>query len=343
MIQLPTYSKNKMKGNTAADILKKVLGHFSIVTSIDESVDLGIDMRAQLVDNQKPEPLFFNIQCKGKDSLSSDCIKTEYFSIPIKIKTINYWNQQNDTTLLFVVDNETENCYWCDPLAQILNRIPQIQNQQSVSIQVPLSECINSSYDKCPPQIVKVIMLFMVNQLENINKNIANLKNGTLSVYPFDIETSVYLLKRINEGAKRITESYQVICETIIANIKNQMREAYDYVLQLEVLDPMIVHKWCPNGVRTDHEFTNNHKSLADLQLECEMIINTFLANKSDTNILDDLIQCDKDIEDLLINLGAFLYEMACEDNPFGDNSELYKKTWGHKWKYHKSLDDTIL
>ena len=50
---------------------------------------------------------------------------------------------------------------------------------------------------------------------------------------------------------------------------------------------------------------------------------------------MDDLLHCDMDMEDLLVNMGAFLYEMACEDNPFGDNSKLYDEVYGKNWKYH--------
>jgi hypothetical protein len=43
----------------------------------------------------------------------------------------------------------------------------------------------------------------------------------------------------------------------------------------------------------------------------------------------------DYEVEDLLKNIGAFLYEMACEDSPFGDHTELYHKTVEREWKYN--------
>jgi hypothetical protein len=180
----------------------------------------------------------------------------------------------------------------------------------------------------------------MVNQIESINHNISNLKDGTLSSYPFDVETSVYLLKKINEGAQHISESYQTICETIVSSIRQQMYEAYDYAYQLETLDPVIVHKWCRDGVRKEKGFTANRKSLENLKMDSDNIIDAFLADKNNTDMLDALVDCDKEVEDLLNNIGAFLYEMACEDNPFGDNSKLYNKIWNHHWKYHKNHND---
>ena len=66
MEKLPVYSLNKKKGNLAADYLKRVISNFAVVNIIDESVDLGIDMRAELLKETSPIGLFFNIQSKGK-------------------------------------------------------------------------------------------------------------------------------------------------------------------------------------------------------------------------------------------------------------------------------------
>ena len=118
MEKLPVYSLNKKKGNLAADYLKRVISNFAVVNIIDESVDLGIDMRAELLKETSPIGLFFNIQSKGKDEVDSETEKQGYFTVPIKISTINYWRQQNDVTILFVVDNVMGKCYWCNPLEQ---------------------------------------------------------------------------------------------------------------------------------------------------------------------------------------------------------------------------------
>lgn len=102
--KLPVYSLNKKKGNLAADYLKLSISNFAVVNIIDESVDLGIDMRAELLKETSPIGLFFNIQSKGKDEVDSETEKQGYFTVPIKISTINYWRQQNDVTILFVVE-----------------------------------------------------------------------------------------------------------------------------------------------------------------------------------------------------------------------------------------------
>lgn len=336
MDKLPTYTHNKNKGNVAADILKKNLDKFSIVNTIDESIDLGIDMRAQIIENEHPTPLFFNIQCKGKDSLSNTCIEKGHFSIQIKVTTINYWLQQNDLTLLFIVDNETEICYWCNPIEQLSSRITEIQSQESVTIHIPFSEYIDTSTKVCPTSLKKNILLYMTNQLSKVNDNMNELKDNLYYDQTLDIESSIYLIKNIYSIAQNMICNYQEICNCLIENIRKQLSEAYDYAIHLEYLDPNIVRKYCKNGVRVDKGFTSNHKSLDDLKTESNIIIEDFLQDYNSPHILDDLLQCDMDMEDLLINMGAFLYEMACEDNPFGNNSKLYEELHNKKWKYHK-------
>ena len=64
MDKLPVYSSNKKKGNLAADYLKRVLSIFSIVNVIDESVDLGIDMRVELIEGIIPAGLFYIVARK---------------------------------------------------------------------------------------------------------------------------------------------------------------------------------------------------------------------------------------------------------------------------------------
>lgn len=335
MDKLPTYSHNKNKGNIAADILKKNLDKFSTVNPIDESIDLGIDMRAQIIENEHPTPLFFNIQCKGKDSLPPACIEKDHFSIQINVTTINYWLQQNDLTLLFIVDNETEVCYWCNPITQLNDRIKDIQSQETVTIHVPFSEYIDTSTRTCPVSLKKDILLFMTNQISKINNTMNELKDNFYYNQTLDIESSIYLIKNIYAAAQSLISNYQEICNLLIENIRKQFSDAYNYALHLEHLDPYIVHRYCENDVRVEKGFSSSHKSLEDLKAESDALIKKFLHNPDSPDILDDLLHCDMDMEDLLVNMGAFLYEMACEDNPFGDNSKLYDEVYGKNWKYH--------
>lgn len=334
MEKLPVYSSNKKKGNLAADYLKRVVSNFAIVNVIDESVDLGIDMRAELIEGTMPLGLFFNIQSKGKDEVDSATEEQGYFTVPIKVTTINYWRQQNDVTILFVVDNAIGKCYWCNPLEQIANKISSIQKQDTVTMKVYLNKCIDLDSQECPRGIRQDIMLYMANQLEHINDKLEKIKNELISGSKIDTDTSIELLKRITKTANQTAGTYESVCTALIDNIKRQFSEAYDFAWELEVLDATIVKKWCKNGVYEEKGFSKNKKSLRDLQKEIDELINKYETDKENLDLLEQLKMYDYEVEDLLKNIGGFLYEMACEDSSFGDHTELYKKTFEREWKY---------
>lgn len=332
MEKLPIYSANKKKGNLAADYLKRVVSNFAIVNVIDEAVDLGIDMRAQLIEGTSPRGLFFNIQCKGKDEVDSATENRGYFTVPIKITTLNYWRQQNDVTILFVVDNEKNKCFWANPMKQITD---DIQNKESVTIKIYLKKSIDLNTKVCPQNIIQDIVLYMANQLEHINDQLEEIKVGLAMGHKFDIETSTELLKRIAKSTNRTVKTYESICKLLVDNIRNQFNEAYNYACELEVLDATIVKRWCRNGVFNEKGFTRSRKSLKDLQKEISDLINRYEKENDNISLLDQLKEYDCEVEELLKNIGAFLYEMACEDSPFGNHDELYKKTFERQWRYN--------
>ena len=237
MEKLPVYSLNKKKGNLAADYLKRVISNFAVVNIIDESVDLGIDMRAELLKETSPIGLFFNIQSKGKDEVDSETEKQGYFTVPIKISTINYWRQQNDVTILFVVDNVMGKCYWCNPLEQIADKISSIQSQDTVTIRVYLNKYIDLSSQECPSSIRQDIMLYMVNQVEHINEKLEKIKKELISGSKVNTKTSIELLKRITKTASQTVGTYESVCEVLIDNIKKQFSEAYNYACLLYTSD----------------------------------------------------------------------------------------------------------
>ena len=167
-MKIPKYAHNKQIGNIAADTLKSILQKFAIVNPHDESIDLGIDMRGQIVENEIPQEQFFNIQCKGTDEADITS-STLYLTIQIKVSTINYWNQQNEVTFLFLVDNSTQNCYWCNPLEQIESRIDEIQEQDKVNIRVPIENCINKQTLKLPSNFINDITLYVVKKMNRLS------------------------------------------------------------------------------------------------------------------------------------------------------------------------------
>ena len=175
----------------------------------------------------------------------------------------------------------------------------------------------------------------MVNQVEHINEKLEKIKKELISGSKVNTKTSIELLKRITKTASQTVGTYESVCEVLIDNIKKQFSEAYNYACELEVLDAMIVKKWCKSGVFEEKGFTRSKKSLRDLQKEIDELINKYENDKENLDLLEQLQTYDYKVEDLLKNIGAFLYEMACEDSPFGDHTELYHKTVEREWKYN--------
>lgn len=332
-MKLPTYSKEKKRGNIAADILKKNLQKIAIVNGHDESIDLGIDMRAQIIKDNKPLPLFFNIQCKGKDTIEEYAIDKGYLSVCIKITTINFWRQQNEVTLLFVVDNYTEKCFWVNPLKILKSDIDNIQNQDSISIKIPLCNIIDNKINTIPMEWIDDILMYMAMQQEQNVKLLEDTVFGITKNYSLDIITTVSVIKELKKNADNINKSFYRICERLIESIKDQMAKTLDYAHELDQMDD-IVRKWCPNGVFSSTAFSKKNKSIKELRQEMNSLIEEFNKNRDDLNYLDKLVECDMDMEDILSNVGGFLYEMACEDNPFGNHEKLYELTFGRKRKY---------
>ncbi|APQ72964.1 DUF4365 domain-containing protein [Clostridium botulinum] len=321
MTKLPTYGKNKQTGNIAADILKSVLQRFAIVNSHDESIDLGIDMRGQIIENEVPQEQFFNIQCKGTDELNITS-STEYYNIQIKVSTINYWNQQNETTFLFIIDNSKLNCYWCNPLLQLGNRIDKIQKQDTVTIKVPFKNCINVQTARIPNNFINCITFYLVKKTSRLSEITQQIKNGITGNYTLDISSSFEILSILLKETNKIKEDYYEIADTIIQNIKLKLKEIYDMYNRLNYLP--CTRKYCPNGLLNERGFlTKSRKSILELQEESDDLINLFEKNKDSVEILKKLQTCQEELVDLYENVLAFLFEMECEDNPLEDHSEL--------------------
>ena len=198
-----------------------------------------------------------------------------------------------------------------------------------------MNKYIDLSSQECPSSIRQDIMLYMVNQVEHINEKLEKIKKELISGSKVNTKTSIELLKRITKTASQTVGTYESVCEVLIDNIKKQFSEAYNYACELEVLDAMIVKKWCKSGVFEEKGFTRSKKSLRYLQKEIDELINKYENDKENLDLLEQLQTYDYEVEDLLKNIGAFLYEMACEDSPFGDHTELYHKTVEREWKYN--------
>lgn len=316
--KLPKYHSNKQIGNIAADILKSNLQRFAIVNSHDESIDLGIDMRGQIIEDNVPKNQFFNIQCKGTAELNAKDIE-DYFSLQINVTTINYWYQQNDTTFLFLVDVATENCYWCNPIIDLYERMDEIQGQETVSIKVPRDNIINKETTTLPKKYINAIILYAVKNLKVatsiVRKVSNNLERGELS----DLDFSIQLLQDIVNSVEEINVHYNLIIEHLIREIKQSWLETKEYIIRLDYCHPA---KKYVSDYQTDTGFSSSNRCYGDLKQEIDGIISEFESNKITISRVEDLKNRYKELLDYQINLLAFLREMSREDNLFRDDME---------------------
>lgn len=320
-MKLPTYTNNKKTGNIAADTLKSVLQRFSIVDTIEESIDLGIDMRGQIVDNSIPKDMFYNIQSKGTNEIEISKSK-EYYSVPIKVTTINYWTLQNETTFLFLVDISNSNCYWCNPLMQLEGRKDEIQNQETVNVRVPLKNCINAQSVKLPIEFINCISLYMVKSYAKLADITEKIEHKIKNRQPLNTSQSLEILETLIKEANRIKNNYYKIVDALLMNIKDYLENSKKIYLQLE--HNPCVNQYCRKDIFYETGFSKqSSKSLSDLYNESYKLIELFEKDKDNIGILKEIEACEKESEYIYKNMLAFLYEMACEDNPYGDHTEL--------------------
>lgn len=317
--KLPTYAVNKKIGNIAADILKASLQRFAIINSHEESIDLGIDMRGQIVENGVPRNQFFNIQCKGTASLEIDSTE-DYFTKQISVSTINYWNQQNDTTFLFLVDNVTENCYWCNPIIDLNDRISEIQHQETVNIKIPKTNLINKQTTELPKEFIQSIILYVVNHLDIATSLVKRLSNAIENNESLDLDFSIQLLQNIIPSIEEIQGHYYLIIEHLIQEIKDSWSESNKYLNKLVFNLP--ARDWVSN-FRKETGFLQSKKSYEDLNQEVNSIIEDFTFKNLTVARLEDLKESYKELLEYQTNLLAFLYEMSCEDDPNGNHTKL--------------------
>jgi hypothetical protein len=102
-----------------------------------------------------PTGKLFNIQCKGKEEAK---VESDSITVPIKVATLNYWLLQPNPTFLIVVDCQNGCFYWSFPqdfLCSLHNK--NWQEQQTVSIRVPIENKFGQNINTLPTQIVSIV------------------------------------------------------------------------------------------------------------------------------------------------------------------------------------------
>ena len=128
--KLPKRTNAQKIGESSADVFSATFTEFCTVIPVPQSRDLGIDFVCEVMDEEYPTGIVFNVQCKSKDEI---CPQSETFSAQIQVTTINYWLIQNRPTLLFIYDRQEQKFFWCFPQAFISSVNKDWQSQKTTS------------------------------------------------------------------------------------------------------------------------------------------------------------------------------------------------------------------
>lgn len=215
--KLPQVPETTKLGISAAELLMSVLDMFSSVIPIPTEKDLGIDMRAELLDGRVPTGIHYNVQCKGKEECD---VQEGKFTYPIKVSTINYWNQQKEPTFLIVVDRSNQIFYWAYPYAQIEERMEEIQKQEHVSIHVQKENSFDNKTKKLPKDMMDILYGYHFNILEKI----------ALLLSDVELESKI----KISDSQFDKVLDMRSAVETILSNIRiiQEMHEKIETKIQ---------------------------------------------------------------------------------------------------------------
>jgi hypothetical protein len=154
MKKLPKRSRSQKIGVSAADLLSSVFAKFCNVIPVPQDRDLGIDFICEIIEEEHPTGKLFNIQCKGKEDAK---VKSDSITIQIKVTTLNYWLIQSNPTFLIIVDCQNSLFYWYYPQDFVCSLSKNWQNQEKVSISVPIRNCFQQDINTLPNQLVSIV------------------------------------------------------------------------------------------------------------------------------------------------------------------------------------------
>lgn len=310
--KLPKFTPAQMVGNRAASVLQAVMQKFCIFEEISANQDLGIDFMGTILENSLPTKYNFNVQCKGTEDsgvkMNADKSKFVY---SIKTTTINYWKQKKDVTFLFLVDIKKEVIFWSSPLKEIDNR--DLSKQDSVTIHIPLNNiissksiCLSSDFKF---EIIRYYACFaqgVVSQLQNIRQ----MKDNN------EISHMLELVKVLEANMLLVQNEYNELISELRNKITEDLNSTYSYWCILNTID--IVKKYCPKGI-FDASFSNKKggKTLG----ECEIKLESYVNNNTISH--EKLYELSKEVFEIRKNVLAFLREMAYEDCPYMNHTDI--------------------
>ncbi len=154
MTKLPKRTKSQKIGTSAADLLSSVFAEFCNVIPVPQERDLGIDFICEIMQEEQPTGKLFNIQCKGKEEPK---VESDSITVSIKVATLNYWLLQLNPTFLIVVDCQNGLFYWSFPQYFLSSLNKNWQENQTVSIPVPIQNRFGQDINILPAQIVSIV------------------------------------------------------------------------------------------------------------------------------------------------------------------------------------------
>lgn len=154
MTKLPKRTKSQRIGASAAELLSSVFDEFCNVVPIPEGRDFGIDFICEIMQGEHPTGKLFNVQCKGKEEAE---VEGNSITVSVKVTTLNYWLLQPNPTFLVVVDCRNSMFYWSFPqdFLSLLNK--NWQEQQTVSIPIPVQSRFEQDINTLPTQLVSIV------------------------------------------------------------------------------------------------------------------------------------------------------------------------------------------
>jgi predicted house-cleaning noncanonical NTP pyrophosphatase (MazG superfamily) len=322
--KLPKVIQSSKVGYTSADLLMSVLGKFSNIYPIPTERDLGIDMRGEMLDQDIPNGLHFNVQCKGTEEVEES---VEFISIPIKVTTINYWLQQKQPTFLVVVDRENQIFYWTYPFQQVSEKIDEIQVQEKVSIRVPINSCFDSKTKLIPQKMVEIMENYESNNLENYAQTLRTLPTviGSLNMNDPLISRISGMhenMSKILDTAKIIEQTYNTLHLSLETSINQEIDKYRDVIIWLDH-EPK-VRNYITSDCVYDEPFGNGLTPQQTIDRVRDSL-NRFSNDKSRNN-LDELLESIFGLAELNRHLLFFLREILYENNPDGDYDFLIKE-----------------
>jgi hypothetical protein len=154
MIKLPKRTKSQRIGASATDLFSSVFAEFCNVIPVPQDRDLGIDFICEVMRGEYPTGKLFNIQCKGKEEAE---VEGNSITVSIKVTTLNYWLLQSNPTFLVVVDCQNSLFYWSFPQDFLSALNKNWQEQQTVSIPVPIQSRFEQDINALPTQLVSIV------------------------------------------------------------------------------------------------------------------------------------------------------------------------------------------